>query len=163
MSLSDDRRLLKLEQDMRRLEAVLTKNFYVESTWSPAFAGSTTAGTYNYTASAQAFYTRIGSLCYLQGRCAISAINTPPTGVMRITGLPFAAVNTTGLLGSIYFGDIYQFNYTAAAMQLQGYILPGQSYIQLEESFDNAASADVPAAGFTNAACDLSFAGIYMI
>ena len=156
------RQIAELQRRLDRLTATDSAK-YTEGTWSPSFAGSTTAGTYNYTASAQARYTRIGNLCFIQGRCAISAINIAPVGVMRITGLPFSAVNTTNLLGSIYFGDIYNFNYAAAAMQLQGYIIYNQSYIQLEESFDNAASADCPAANFTNGNCDLSFSGFYTI
>lgn len=133
-------------------------------TWTPAFGGTTTPGTFTYNTGLTAGqYVRIGPMVSIWGCVAITAIPTPPTGVMAIANLPFAAVNTANVYGGVYFTDISNFNYATSAIDLQGLILPGESFIRLLESFDNAASASTPAANFTNVNCSLVFAGSYRV
>lgn len=131
--------------------------------WTPAFTGATVAGTFTYTIQAGA-YSRIGNVVFISGRVAISAIPVAPTGaIMYITGLPFTSVGTTNIFGAVSFGYISSMNYAAGSMQLSGYIGPGQTRIEMVESFDNAAAAGLLPANFTNAAADLVFTGQYFV
>lgn len=144
--------------DMRWLGA-----FYEASTWTPSFAGDSTAGTFTYTANRGGRYIRLGNLCWITGRVEISAIPTPPTGNILITGLPFVAKNVSFANGSVAFGDVSNFNYAANAISLQGLIQANEQFIRLLESFDNAGSSSTPAANFTNTACSLIFTATYEI
>lgn len=133
----------------------------LQGAWTPTFVGTTTAGIFTYS-NQQGYYVKLGGIVFFWGRCTITAISgvTPPVGNMTIAGLPFAC-NAT-YFGSVLFGSVSQFNYTAAALGLLGLIGTGASVIQLRESFDNGAVVNVPAANFTvNPACDLVFGGNY--
>lgn len=132
----------------------------VQGTWTPAFLGTGTAGTFTYSLQ-QGAYTLIGRLVYVTGRVTITAIGVAPTGQMRISGLPFTCEATYE--HGVMFGTVSQFNYTAAALQLTGLVRASSSVISLFESFDNAAAVLVPAANFTNAACDLAFSAVYRV
>lgn len=135
---------------------------YEEGTFTPSFSGTSISGVFTYSAQA-GFYTRIGNQVIIHARLSISAIGTNPTGLMELRNLPFALANTTNLRCGVYFTLISNFNYTANALDLGGYIIPGEDKIHLTESFDNAAQVDVPAANFTNANCALWFSGIYQV
>lgn len=134
---------------------------YAEGSWTPAFAGSTGAGTYTYTIQVGR-YTRIGNVVFIRGRITISAISVAPTGTMLITGLPFSSANVTNLFGSVAFGYINNFNKAASAIELTGFIGPATTQIDLYEAFDNAAAVGVPAASF-GASTDLIFTGQYQV
>lgn len=129
-------------------------------TWTPAFQGSGTAGTFTYTIQ-QGTYTRIGNQLFIHGRVGISAIAVAPTLVMRIVGLPFTS-NAT-YFGGVFFTYISNFNYSAGALDLTGLISPSTAHIRLIENFDNIGSADAPAANFANVNCDLMFSGQYQL
>lgn len=159
--------MLDLNDLANRLVPYLTPSFlslrtgYKEGSWTPVFAGTTTAGTYTYTAQT-GVYTRIGNQVIAHGRIAISAIGVAPVGNMRITGLPLAAANA-GVYGSVVFSTIHNFNYTNTAFELTGRIPVTATYIELVEAFDNAGAQFVPAANFTNAACELDITAIYQV
>jgi hypothetical protein len=129
-------------------------------TWTPAWTGNTGAGVFTYTAQT-GVYTRVGNLVYIAGHLQISAIGTPPTGAMTITGLPFTCEAT--YYHPISLGFISNFNYPANAMQLSGAVAPSTASISLYQSFDNAGGALVQAADFTNNACDIYFNGVYRL
>lgn len=129
-------------------------------TWTPVFAGTGTAGVFTYTAQVGR-YTRLGDQVHVHANIAISAITTPPTGTMRITGLPFTSA--AGLQYSVRFGYVANFNYAAGAIDLTALVSPAQAYIDLYESFDNAAAQSAPAANFTNAACQLLLSAVYQV
>lgn len=76
-------------------------------TWNPAFAGSATAGVFTYSIQT-GIYTRLGNLVHISGRLTISAIATPPSGIMKITGLPFTISNVANLSPplTIAFGGV---------------------------------------------------------
>jgi hypothetical protein len=134
---------------------------YATGTWTPEFIGTTVAGVFTYT-NQLGYYVQAGSAVFVWGRCSISAIGTPPTGNMRLKGLPITCGVTNVYNGTLVFSRISNFNYTAAALQLTGIILTGGTVVQLEESFDNIASVAVPAANFTNTGTDLIFYGTYL-
>ncbi len=151
------RTLETLRRDVERLKTRETL-YLDDSTWTPAYTGTLTAGTFTYVAQ-RGVYTRVGRLVYVYGRVVISAITGAPTGNITITGLPFVAEATHQ--HPVTFGYINQFNYAAGAMQLTGVVGAGDDVIALYESFDNGGAVAVPAANFTNAACDLIFSGVY--
>jgi len=81
---------------------------YEEGTWTPVFAGSTTAGSFTYTTQVGT-YTKIGRLvtvnCELLNITEVSGA----VGSLKITGLPFTASSTNNSFGSC---DINRFSFT---------------------------------------------------
>lgn len=152
--------IINLRTRIEHLERI-EKPFYVTGTWTPTFIGSTGAGTYTYTAQV-GYYTRVGRMVFVFGHIAISAITGAPTGVMRISGLPLTSANIANLSGIVQV-NASNFNYSAGALDLIGYIPPNTTYIQLAETFDNIAAVDAPAGNFTNANVALTFAGQYQV
>lgn len=128
-------------------------------TFVPAFTGSAGAGTFTYVRQL-GYYVKLGGLVFVTGWVTISAISVAPTGNMAITGLPFAC-NASGDRYAMTFGLIDNFNYTNTAFQLVGRVNASNSQVALQETFDNVAEVAVPAANFTNAACNLMFSGSY--
>lgn len=152
----------ELQEDVRRLKAGSTTLYNARGTWTPAYAGTGTAGTFTYSVQV-GFYTVIDRLVFVQFHVAISAISVAPTTSMTITGLPLTPASDTNSHHGVTFATISNFNYSASALQLTGRIPPGDARIFLFESFDNAVTANAPAANFTNAACQLIGVGFYMI
>jgi hypothetical protein len=64
---------------------------YEEGSWSPLMYGSTTAGTYNVLTAA-GNYVKVGRMVQING--VIRANSGTGTGDIRISGLPFASLNT---------------------------------------------------------------------
>ncbi len=160
------RAIRELQEEISRLKTpdVLLRNTGI---WTPAFTGTTIAGVFTYVAGSPpetyGTYTRLGNVAICQGGVQISAIGTPPTGNMTISGLPFAAASDMNQQGSVIFSMIDNFNYAAAAIELTGRVFAGQSIVILAESFDNAAAVSSPAANFTNVNCRIRFTVIYRI
>jgi hypothetical protein len=148
------RRLVELEQRLARLESIDVPGAVVA--WTPRYSATVGPGGYTYVTQAGG-YCRIGPFISFYGQAWISAITTPPSGNMVVDGLPAAAV----AIGGCFFADIWNFNNAASAVQLVGQILPGESFIRLVESFDNANSVAAPAANFTNVNCSLVLVGMY--
>jgi len=137
-------------------------SFYATGTWTPAFSGTSTLGTYTYTKQL-GFYTRIGDLVHVYGNIAISAVTVTPTGTgMVIFNLPIACASTTGKRGGVSFGYASNLDMSAGALYLTGLIQESETQIRLEENFDSAASAGFPPASFTRS-CDISFFGFYPV
>lgn len=154
----------QLAYNLRKALGVWLLPFTAENigTWTPVFTGTTTVGSYTYTAQV-GHYTRLGNLCFIEATIGISAITVAPTGNVAISGLPFNAANVTSLFASIHFGSISNFKYAAGAIDLTAYINPNTAFIALRESFGNAGAVDSPCANFTNANCQLIFSGHYEI
>lgn len=126
--------------------------------WTPTFSGSTTAGVFTYTLQVGQYFVLSNNIL-LYGQIGISAIGTPPTGSMRIGGLPFMS-NATHI-GSLTFSRISNINYTAAALQLTALVNTNGQIASLWETFDNGGVVAYPAANFTNAAAQIFFTGMY--
>jgi hypothetical protein len=160
MSLELQQQLAVLERRLEMLERGV--ELPVTGTWTPIFQGSGTAGTFTYGADRQGYYIRVSDRILFHGRVRITAISTPPTGTMRIGGLPFTANSNTGD-SAVSLGYISQFNYATSAIQLTAIVVANTTYMALYESFDNIATVAAPAANFTNAACDIVVSGLYQI
>jgi hypothetical protein len=75
---------------------------YEEGTWTPVVSGSTTAGTYEIGTNGST-YTKVGRTVTLQGYIRFAAVVTGGgTGILLITGLPFAKTANSGPAGSVY-------------------------------------------------------------
>ena len=159
--LSMQRQIQALQDQLERLRK--TDTGQSAGGFTPAFTGTGTAGTFTYTKQF-GIYTRIYSQVFIYGAIQISAITVVPTGNMTITGLPFTALGVDAYhAAGVEWAFISNFNYTAAALDLTGYIRNATSVIELYESFDNAAAVQVPAANFTNANCFLTFSAVYTV
>jgi len=131
-------------------------------TWTPAFTGTTIAGTFTY-AHNTGRWTRLGNRVAVSFAVGISAIAVAPTGTMRITGLPFTAFNTGDGYHGATFGYISNLNAAAGTFQVTGLIDFNSTYIRIIENAKNAGSADFPAANFNNANCFLIGSAVYEI
>ena len=129
-------------------------------TWTPTFLGTSTAGVFTYNVQSGA-YSLIGKIVYFTGRARITAIGTPPVGNMQMGGLPFTC--ESGFFHPVTFGIVGQFNYSASSIGLTGFVNVSDTTITLRETFDNIADVNVPAANFTNVACDILVSGVYRI
>jgi hypothetical protein len=120
---------------------------YEEGTWTPALAGSTTAGTYE-TSFASGWYTKIGRQVTVQFRVNLAgSITGGGVGFAVITGLPFNtstdnyANGGSVLLSGVDFNDsakhLYLYKRSTASAQLV-----------ISEVFDNASAQDVGIADF---------------
>lgn len=161
----------ELEGLLRRLQGIETQlgrrlpevPIYTQGTWTPAWSGTSTNGAYTYSATTNGQYTRTGRKVDISGRIQITAIITPPTGNMQIRGLPSTLTSSGTLTGGIYAAYLSHFNYSATAKELTFLINTSTTFIDLYESFDAAVAIAVPAANFTDAACDIFFVGAYFL
>jgi hypothetical protein len=118
---------------------------YSTGTWTPAFQGSGTAGTFTYdTGLTGGEYTRSGNRVFFNGRIRITAIGTAPTGDLRITGLPIAAASPAfGVAGgaalTIWHGLTLPANYTQVMLRITN----GTTYLNLTRGGSNQSQANV--------------------
>jgi hypothetical protein len=159
--------ILKMLYDNEtRLAQTETKEvpIHATGTWTPAFAGTTIAGTFTYGATTAGDWTRVGNMVFLRGRITLTAVAVAATGNLTITGLPFtsAAGLTSGTAGSfvaVYWGSVVL---TAGKTDRGGWIQSNTSVIKLTESGNNIAAAFMPG-GNINAATDLPFTASYQV
>ena len=125
--------------DMRWLST-----FYAEGAWTPALAGSGTAGTFTYSVQT-GDYVRLGNTCFVRGRVRITAITVAPTGNLQITGLPFTseAIGASGNAGGGAFQLWQGITLPASHTQLMWYIAPAATNINLSRGGSNVAQANV--------------------
>lgn len=131
------------------------------TTFTPAFTGSGTAGTFTYSAQ-RGHYTRLENLCFFRIYLEVSAVSVAPTGDLNITGLPFtSASGANGGLSGVSVGYVNSFNLSANCVQLTSYVEASNTLLRLMEVFDNAATTRFPAASFQ--ASGLILGGFYQI
>lgn len=97
-------------------------------TWTPTFAGSTTAGAMTYY-SQVGNYTKIGNVVFVTAYIHISTISVAPEGDLRITGLPFTS-NGTYQGGGMSMRGI---TVVANTVQVNTYAVNGQKYLLLQQ------------------------------
>jgi hypothetical protein len=132
-------------------------------TFTPAFFGTGTAGTWVYGVQS-GFYTLLGNRCFFN--CYLQATSRPvaPTGNARIINLPFTSNSTPNSYGPCVLDNISGFTLSAANVQLSGRVDPGQSYITLVENNGTAPTVvgSLAATGFGTAG-GIVVSGHYMI
>ena len=158
-NLDYERRLQALERFMREIRG--DRGASAVATWTPAFAGDGTAGTFTYT-NQQGAYILNGNNVIINGRVSISAIAVNPTGNMQIS-LPLAAASDAGNYGVIPFASSnldFDAGYTFAIGQIQ----PGNQFMDIVECGDNVARAIIQGSTFdNNVAVNILFSGMYRI
>lgn len=162
-------RIRKIEDAVRRLGA-RTSVYYDKGSFVPTLVGSTTPGTFTYTAASTLVeWTRIGNRLYFNGRILITAITVAPVGNMTIAGFPYAAVADTNMAiaGGLQF-SLWQFNVAAGYTHVAGRFINTLSTAAIIKNGDNVASANVTGgevalinAGGTT--IDLNFSGQYRV
>jgi len=140
----DIARRLEQTQVIERPGASGQTTFYASGTFTPAFTGSGTPGTFTYSGQSGR-YTRVGNLCYVRIYLEVSAVSVAPTGDLNVTGLPFTSAASFGALA---VGYLNSFNLTANCVQLTAYVEASSTLIRLMEVFDNAGTTRFPAASF---------------
>lgn len=149
----------------RRVEITETKEtpIYQKGTFVPAWVGSTTAGTFTYTANQTLVeWTRNGNRVDFNGRIVITAIGVAPVGTLTITGFPFTAVSDANMFvsgGGPFMA--WAFNVAAGYTDAGLYIPNGAAAAVCVKSGDNLAIANVT--GGELIVGDCRFAGCYRI
>ena len=111
--------------------------------FTPTVIGATTAGTQTYSTRIGR-WTRIGDLILFSFAVIMTAKDAATAGAIRITGLPKAALNLTGLH---YQVGIFTSNVTQGATRptIAGQVPAGQIYIQMLQSGSGVASQNLDA------------------
>jgi len=118
---------------------------YEEGTWTPVVAGLSTAGTYELL-SFSATYTKIGRQVTLIAYVGLAAVITGGgAGILTITGLPFAKLNSPYPIGQVLFDGV---DWTAGANLCCSFgTVSVSSTIMFEQTNDNAAASTVQITG----------------
>ena len=140
-------------------------NDYEEGSWTPAFyssGGSFTSITYN--ATTQGRYIKVGNVVHLQAYLRTDAVNNAgASGGVRISGLPFTALNSSnGGYSTFAIGLAFDFNsiHPSAA-----YIIANTAFIILEyRGSSDGSTPALPVSALLNAADanQLLFSGTYI-
>jgi hypothetical protein len=131
-----------------------TLDDYEEGTWTPIFAGSTTAGSCTYnTGATVANYVKIGQLVYTTFSIVATSTHSG-TGTLLLNGLPFVISSASGWGGSPsigYFGSV-----GVSITYISGYAGAGASGFLIE--YTTAAQSTI-----TNAAISLVVNNTHLI
>lgn len=144
-----------------RLGSGTTLANYVEGTFTPVIAGSTTAGTQTYSVQVGR-YTRIGNTVHFRLTVAISALDGAAAGGTRITGLPFAANSTSNNRNSAAIGLMANVTQTAAKIAFTAHIDASATEVRMRETASAAGTADLPVTNL-GATAQFSIAGSYEV
>lgn len=128
-------------------------------TFTPAFEGGTTAGTWTWTTQT-GYYVRHGNMCFVSIRLRPATIADSPTGYLKLTGLPFTAAATpaTQFMPAFCSGLSWETNMT----QVQCNIVASSTTGSLYGSYNNGTSAIIPV-GNIAASDDVRITGWYQI
>lgn len=109
-------------------------NDYEEGTFTPEFAGATTAGTYTY-ASRTGHYTKIGDMVNVTIMLSNINTSTAGTGNINITGLPFTSANNSSFACGTVILD--QFNAAGTTVSLAVRNSPNTAILAIHETRDS--------------------------
>ena len=114
--------------------AVNALNDYEEGTWTPNVQGSSTAGSFSGS-NIVGWYTKVGDMvtAWFDADGTVSGAS----GNIEITGLPFTSLSGGPEAVGVFMRDGMQTDGTAQDLTL--YLPQGQSYMNIFQSFDNAA------------------------
>ncbi len=118
-----------------------TLDHYDYGTWTPVFAGSTTAGTYTL-ANTKAYYVRVGKLVVVSMYTEVSAISPAGTGDWRITGLPYSSSSGIGIASVGKYSGL-----ATNVATISGVVEEGNTYVEMYVTTANAAANTKAAIG----------------
>ena len=113
---------------------------YEEGTWTPVYAGGSSAGSYSPGTTA-GFYTKVGRKVYVTASLLNIVTNSAGSGELRITGLPFTPNNDAGASSNIGTVMLDNFNVNNNAIHLCSFTSPNQTYITIREIVDGGADS----------------------
>ncbi len=140
--MSDQNDMLKLLYDNNaRLKQTETRevpgnipgftSFYASGTFTPAFQGSGTAGTWAYSVQA-GFWSRIGNRVFFNLFVAASSRSVAPTGNARITGLPITSSATANTYSALAVDAVSGFTLPATCVMLTCRVSPSSVIIDVD-------------------------------
>ena len=115
--------------------------------FTPALAGSITAGTQTYSIQNGEF-TKIGNLVFASFRLVLTGFDGATAGDMRITGFPFVSAGGTYTRFPIILAGWANIDLTSY-ISMTGIIQPGLTYVALLKNALNGAQATVGAANMS--------------
>jgi len=118
---------------------------YLEGTFTPTVAGSTTPGTQTYNIQT-GIYTRIGNRVFFDLYVNMAALDGTTAGTVLIKGLPFTSVATANNYPSVAIGEVGHITLSAGAYQITGEIPPSTAYVLLSQNISAAGVTALPAA-----------------
>jgi len=135
-----------------------TLDDYEEGSWTPTYTGSTSDPTVTYDQQGGS-YVRIGKLVRCEGRLRTDAASGG-SGNLRLSGLPFAAMNEQNARGSFF--PTHTLNW-ASNVPTQGRVKNNASYVELARMTSTSVSADMVTSDLDNGLNknDIHFAIIY--
>jgi len=128
-----------------------TLDDYEEGTFTPTYAGQSTAGTYNY-GSQLGTYTKVGRTVTITA--TMSAIQTVTAGVgtANIKGLPFSVNSTHGGFGSVVL-EYFDIDNNTNSLACEA--VAGTTFIRFWETVDSAANSVLDVTDKTNNSADI--------
>ena len=136
---------------------------YEEGTWTPVFQGSSGSGSYSYTASATAKYTRVGNLVTLSASLMSITEGTAMGGYVQITGLPFTKPASTYGSGPVGISQ-WNLGFDVVTPQIEPISYGGTTttlYIHLHK--DNAVSTNLLISQLVDTDSDIVFTFTYQV
>jgi hypothetical protein len=92
---------------------------YEEGAWTPALAGSSTAGSFTYTTQ-NGVYTKIGNIVIASANVKVASVSTSAAGFARLTGGPFTSNGTATSSSATTATVAFANSYVSAAMRSSG-------------------------------------------
>ena len=136
-----------------------TLDSYEEGTWTPVFAGGTTAGTYTYGSQA-GFYTKIGRKVYVTATLNNIDTSSEGAGELRITGLPFTPGTGSSNIGQVFLDN---FNFSNSAGTLCSIVAPSETYLTIREVVDNGSDTTMSVTDRVGSSSDLVINCTYIV
>jgi hypothetical protein len=118
---------------------------YDEGTWTPALAGSSTAGVQTYDRQVGT-YVKIGKVVYAQFYLRMTAKDGTTAGNLLISGLPFATANISNAIGGAVLGNYANLNRANPQAEVTLQVSANATTMPLYENVDNGAFANLTAA-----------------
>lgn len=109
-------------------------------TWTPTVSGSTTGGSQTY-GTRVGHWTRRGRFVDFFCSVNVSTLDAATAGNLRITGLPFAALNTTGFQQPLTINVRSNLTLTAGYTMYSAYMSNNSAIINLAQMGSNVAQA----------------------
>jgi hypothetical protein len=112
-----------------------TLDHYDYGTWTPVFAGSTTAGTYTL-ANTKAYYVRVGKLVVVSLYTEMTATSySAGSGDWRITGLPYSSSSGIGIASVGKYSGL-----ATSVATISGVVEEGNTYVDMYVTTANGAA-----------------------
>lgn len=111
-----------------------TLDHYDYGTWTPVFAGASSAGSYSLTGT-KAYYARVGKLVIATLYTKVSSVGTAGSGTWKITGLPYASSSGIGVASVGRFSTL-----GSSVATISGVVEEGNTHVDMYVTTANAST-----------------------